>query len=40
MLAHAEGAQFQLAETYAYRGDAGAAFRWLEAAVNHDPGLV
>jgi TolB-like protein/cytochrome c-type biogenesis protein CcmH/NrfG len=40
MLQTAEGAQFQIAETYAYRGSADAAFKWLDAAIDHDFGLL
>jgi len=35
------GAEFQIAEAYAYLGDADQAFRWLEAAVaSKDPGIM
>jgi len=41
MLHESTGAEFQIAEAYAYLGDADQAFRWLEAAVDHrDPGIV
>jgi TolB-like protein len=41
MLREPDGAQFQIAETYACLGDADQAFRWLEAAVTHrDPGIM
>jgi TolB-like protein len=36
----AAGSEFQLAETYAYLGDADKAFYWLDQAVrSHDPGI-
>ena len=36
----AAGSEFQLAETYAYFGDADKAFYWLDQAVrSHDPGV-
>ena len=41
MLRESTGAEFQIAEAYAYLGDADQAFRWLEAAVaNRDPGIM
>lgn len=36
----AEDSSFQIAEAFAYRGEADRAFEWLERAyVQHDPGL-
>jgi TolB-like protein len=36
----AAGSEFQLAETYAYFGDADKAFHWLDQSVrSHDPGI-
>jgi tetratricopeptide (TPR) repeat protein len=41
MLQEPAGAEFQIAEAYAYLGDADEAFRWLEAAVaSRDPGIL
>jgi TolB-like protein/tetratricopeptide (TPR) repeat protein len=41
MLHEPAGAEFQIAEVYAYLGDADEAFRWLEAAVaSRDPGIL
>jgi TolB-like protein/tetratricopeptide (TPR) repeat protein len=41
MLRESTGAEFQIAEAYAYLGDADQAFKWLEAAVaNRDPGII
>ena len=40
-LGHAQGSQFQVAETYGFFGDADKAFQWLDKAVaEHDPGIV
>jgi TolB-like protein/Flp pilus assembly protein TadD len=40
LLRQSKGAEFQAAETYAYMGNAGEAFKWLDAAyVGRDPGL-
>jgi tetratricopeptide (TPR) repeat protein len=40
LLKLADVAAYQVAEVYAYRGDADNAFRWLERArLQHDPGL-
>jgi TolB-like protein/Tfp pilus assembly protein PilF len=39
-LEHPAGAEFQLAETYAYLGDADQAFKWLDAAADRDLGIV
>jgi TolB-like protein/Flp pilus assembly protein TadD len=40
LLQNAEGSEFQIAETYAYRGNADEAFKWLDASIDHDFGLV
>jgi TolB-like protein/Flp pilus assembly protein TadD len=40
MLHNSEGSEFQIAETYAYMGKADEAFKWLDAAIDHDFGLV
>jgi TolB-like protein/Tfp pilus assembly protein PilF len=40
MLRHSAGKEFQIAETYSYCGDADRAFEWLNAAINHDAGMV
>jgi len=41
MLLESAGSEFQIAEAYAYLGDADQAFRWLEAAVaSRDPGIL
>jgi TolB-like protein/Flp pilus assembly protein TadD len=41
LAARPDGAEFQIAETYALLGDKQHAFEWLEKArVNHDPGIV
>jgi adenylate cyclase len=34
------GAEFQLAETYAYLGDTEQAFKWLDAAADRDMGII
>jgi TolB-like protein/Flp pilus assembly protein TadD len=34
------GAEFQVAETYAYLGDTDQAFKWLDAAVDRDIGII
>ena len=34
-----DGQEFQIAETYAYFGDADQAFRWLDRAIDNDPGI-
>jgi TolB-like protein/Tfp pilus assembly protein PilF len=39
-LKHPAGAEFQLAETYAYLGDADQAFKWLDVAADRDLGIV
>ena len=40
LLQRPEGSQFQIAETYAYRGNADEAFKWLDAAIDHDSGVM
>ncbi len=41
LLAHSQGAEFQVAEAVAFFGDRDGALQWLEKArVNHDPGVV
>jgi len=40
LLRHSEGAEFQVAEAYAYFGDADHAFEWLGRAVSSDPGII
>jgi TolB-like protein len=41
LLAQSAGAEFQVAETYAYLGQAQLAFEWLDnARTRHDPGVV
>ncbi|HVP34509.1 MAG TPA: TIR domain-containing protein [Steroidobacteraceae bacterium] len=41
LLAHSEGAEFQVAEAYGYFGDSEQAFEWLDRAVTqHDPGII
>jgi len=41
LLAHSEGAEFQVAETYGFFGDTEKAFEWLDRAVTqHDPGIL
>jgi TolB-like protein/Flp pilus assembly protein TadD len=40
LLQQSEGSEFQIAETYAYRGNADEAFKWLDAAIDHDFGLT
>ncbi len=41
MLLEPTGSEFQIAEAYAYLGDADQAFQWLEAAVaSRDPGIL
>jgi TolB-like protein/tetratricopeptide (TPR) repeat protein len=37
---HPAGAEFQIAETYAYFGDADQAFKWLDAAADRDLGII
>jgi TolB-like protein/Tfp pilus assembly protein PilF len=37
---YSENSQYQIAETYAYMGDADQAFKWLDAAIDQDPGLL
>jgi tetratricopeptide (TPR) repeat protein len=38
--AHPSGAEFQIAETYAYLGDKDLAFKWLDAAADSDVGIM
>jgi adenylate cyclase len=40
LLRHSAGAEFQVAEVYAYFGDADHAFEWLGRAVSSDPGII
>ncbi len=40
MRLHEVGSEFQLAETYAYCGDADRAFEWLDKCINNDPGIL
>ena len=41
LVAHSSGAEFQVAEAYAFFGDTERAFEWLEKARTlHDPGVV
>jgi TolB-like protein len=41
LLAHSEGGEFQVAETYAFFGEKDKAFEWLgQARDRHDPGLI
>ena len=37
---HPTGAEFQVAETYAYLGDTDGAFKWLDAAADRDVGII
>jgi adenylate cyclase len=37
---HPTGAEFQIAETYAYFGDLDQAFKWLDAAADRDLGII
>jgi TolB-like protein/Flp pilus assembly protein TadD len=39
LLADSAGSEFQVAETYAYFGNSAEAFRWLDRAIDHDPGI-
>jgi TolB-like protein/Flp pilus assembly protein TadD len=39
LLADSAGSEFQVAETYAYFGNPDEAFRWLDRAIDHDPGI-
>jgi TolB-like protein/Tfp pilus assembly protein PilF len=40
-LAHPNGGEFQIAETYAFLGQPDKAFEWLEnARLQHDPGII
>jgi TolB-like protein/Flp pilus assembly protein TadD len=40
LLRNSAGAEFQVAEVYAYFGDADHAFEWLDRAVKADPGII
>ena len=40
LLRNSDGAEFQVAEVYAYFGDADHAFDWLDRAVKADPGAI
>jgi TolB-like protein/Tfp pilus assembly protein PilF len=40
LLRHSDGSEFQVAEVYAYFGDADRAFDWLDRAVKADPGSI
>ncbi len=40
LLSKSAGAEFQVAETYAYFGDADQAFKWLDAAAERDLGII
>ena len=41
LVAKSAGAEFQVAETYAFLGDTEEAFEWLEKArIGHDPGIL
>jgi tetratricopeptide (TPR) repeat protein len=40
LLKHPTGAEFQVAETYAYLGDKDQAFKWLDAAADRDLGIM
>jgi adenylate cyclase len=40
LVAHGEGAEFQVAETYAFFGDKDRAFEYLDKALSSDPGVV
>ena len=40
LLRHSDGSEFQVAEVYAYFGDADHAFEWLDRAVKADPGSI
>ncbi len=40
LLSKSAGAEFQVAETYAYFGNADQAFKWLDAAVERDLGII
>jgi TolB-like protein len=40
LLRHSDGAEFQVAEAYAFLGDADRAFAWLDRAVGGDPGVI
>jgi tetratricopeptide (TPR) repeat protein len=40
LLRNSDGAEFQVAEVYAYYGDNDHAFEWLNRAVKSDPGII
>jgi TolB-like protein/cytochrome c-type biogenesis protein CcmH/NrfG len=40
LLRNSDGAEFQVAEAYAYFGDNDHAFEWLNRAVKSDPGII
>ena len=40
LLHHSDGGEFQVAETYAYFGNADKAFEWLNRALTSDPGVI
>ena len=40
LLRHPDGAEFQVAETYAYLGDTDKAFEFLNRALTTDPGII
>jgi adenylate cyclase len=40
LVRNSAGAEFQVAEAYAYFGDADQAFKWLDAAVERDLGII
>ena len=40
LVAHGEGAEFQVAEAYAFLGDKDRAFEYLDKALSSDPGVV
>jgi tetratricopeptide (TPR) repeat protein len=40
LLRASDGAEFQVAEVYAYFGDADHAFEWLDRAIKADPGII
>lgn len=40
LLRHSDGGEFQVAEAYAFLGDADRAFAWLDRAVKSDPGII
>src|SRR3984893_18325470 len=40
LLHHSDGGEFQVAETYAYFGNADKPFEWLNRALTSDPGII